>query len=239
MDTDRLSDLLRSLGSQATDVDRLARSLTAARSRREIAATLLAGSLALLGLADSDAKRRRRKGRKGKGKGKDKKDDPCPAERVCGEDCCTAGETCLGGTTCCPTARTCAEACCGEDQICQDGTICCTEDVEAFCESQGVSCGTIFGPCGRIINCGTCPPGSICPDGACCRDLGQSCGPGAGGAPCCSGICGPSDVTGNHTCRMVGCKPPGHPCSSGNSAECCQGYCVFSDLSYRCRGFGE
>lgn len=47
----------------ATRFDRLARSLTAARSRRGAAGTLLGGALGLLGLADTAA----RKGRKKKG----------------------------------------------------------------------------------------------------------------------------------------------------------------------------
>lgn len=234
MDTDRLITLLRPSGIGATRFDRLARSLTAARTRRETLVVLAGGSLGLLSLSDAAAKRRKRKRKKGKGKGKPK--DQCAAERVCADDCCDDGEVCQESAICCPAERVCAETCCDDGQVCQDGTTCCTEDVAAFCESRGVSCGTHFGPCGRNVNCGDCPSGSICPAGACCRDLGRSCGPSAGGAECCSGRCGPTDSTGNYTCRFVDCVATGSPCRSTSSTECCEGTCRRGDGTYHCAG---
>ncbi len=71
----------------ATRFDRLARSLTAARSRRGAAGTLLGGALGLLGLADTAA----RKGRKKKGKKKNRGCNPR----------CAAPTTCLRGTCAC------------------------------------------------------------------------------------------------------------------------------------------
>ena len=214
----------------ATRFDRLTRSLTAAHSRRHAVVSLLGGTFGLLSLSDVDARKRKKKGKNGNGKRKNK-EDTCPAERVCADSCCEAGETCQNGTTCCPPERVCAEGCCAAGQVCQNGTTCCTEDVAAFCQSQGASCGTRFGPCGRNVDCGTCPSGSICQSIACCRDLGSSCGNSAGGAACCSGICGPRDSAGNYICRRVGCTTTG---SCVNSSDCCQGSCQRVDGFLRC-----
>jgi hypothetical protein len=46
---------------------------------------------------------------------------PCPAERLCGANCCAAGYGCAGNT-CCPTDRICGSKCCPEGESCDGGT---------------------------------------------------------------------------------------------------------------------
>jgi hypothetical protein len=71
----------------------------------------------------------------------------------------------------CPAERACAEACCASGQICKGGTECCTEDQAAFCAPPGeIRCGPWDGPCGRRLDCGSCPVGTgieACINGVC------------------------------------------------------------------------
>lgn len=102
----------------ATRFDRLARSLTAARSRRGAAGTLLGGALGLLGLADTAA----RKGRKKKGKQNTVSCSPAGANELCCSGVCGAGAAgCIGRNagTACDFSAQCATGFCSPSGFCR------------------------------------------------------------------------------------------------------------------------
>ena len=78
-------------------------------------------------------------------------DQCCDSSRVCGEDCCEAGQECVSKTTCCPEASVCGSSCCAE------GTRCCGEKSGRCCPIESECCGA---------EC--CTPGATCLPGGTC-----------------------------------------------------------------------
>jgi len=96
--------------------------------------------------------------------------------------CTSAGPTCppgvavcVGTTGACGMNRLPARACCPAGTICDDGacrysSTACVEDATAYCQLPGERrCGMWPGPCGRPVDCGSCPPGPtpVCGNGIC------------------------------------------------------------------------
>lgn len=150
--------------------DTLTRSLTTARSRRGTLASLLGGTLGLLGLTDTVAKK---KGKK-KGKGKDNKNkkkkrktpNPCPEGTQCGPCHFCLGGVCkpctkAEGTACSDASFACEQAAnqthcncycgCGEDEGCRNG--CRSEYMTRAiaCQAQTPECSRQCGS--EVISC--------------------------------------------------------------------------------------
>jgi len=167
--------------------DSLARSLTAARSRRGALASLLVGTLGLLGLTETAAKKK--KGKKKKKKTRTPTTTPppptsppppsgptCIADGVkngsetgvdCGGGCgrCGNGQGCLSRDDCAGafcangTCQACAGVLCGRDA---DG------DCDCFTPSTGgpAFCMKRENSPPLVNECSQCPPGTVCAAGA-------------------------------------------------------------------------
>jgi hypothetical protein len=123
--------------------DTLTRSLTNARSRRGTLASLLGGTLGLLGLADATAKR----GNDVHGEGKKKKK----------KSCAKAGQaTSKKRKKCCPgLVKDASGSCAAPRSGCIPTT--CTPN----------ACGSVPDGCGGTLGCGGCAGNSLCVGGAC------------------------------------------------------------------------
>lgn len=150
--------------------DELLRVLSRRPSRRGIARTLaaitLAGMFGTPGLAEVQAKRKRKK-KKCKG-----------GKKKCGKRCCAVGDACLGGS-CCPAAQACGAVCCTVGDACI-ANACCPVDgaCGAACCASGEAC--LGGSC--------CPAERAC--GTVCCPAGQRCGaPGSGTCVAGQGTC--------------------------------------------------
>lgn len=217
--------------------DDLARSLTAARSRRG-ALRLLAGAAlaAVAGRAEPAGARERR----------DCPSKPCRPgyrrdRRTCKCECqrrpCQGGkEFDLAACTCtCPSGlKDCGDGVCvGQDQCCPDAES-CPEDPRGCCDNNALSfctidgCCDLAGPDKQVCNgfcvdtkssnshcggCGVaCGPCQRCENGACV----DACGPGE---TCCGGRCTAGD----------GCPPPDNGLCGGKIrcvgefSQCCTG----------------
>jgi hypothetical protein len=173
--------------------DTLTRSITTTGSRRGAVATLLAGTLGLLGLADAAAKKKGggggggggggKKGKgNGKGNGKKKDGNPTTVATTCSDGIKNGDESdvdCGGSCPRCASGKTCASRDDCESALCPGGT--CIE-----CLKGGGSCGgEAGGLCiceptanygamlcssrrttagGVFSTCAACSPGSNCLD---------------------------------------------------------------------------
>ena len=140
--------------------DRLARALSAGRSRRRVAHLLGALAMApLVDLGDAGAKKK-----KGKGKKKKKKTNQSPPAVRCTPNC--AGKAC-GDDGCGGSCGTCGNVPCRD--VCQGGA--CISANDTPCNGSG-----------RCLN-GTCNPDPMCGAGG--LDLCTMANPGF----CCSNVC--------------------------------------------------
>jgi Stigma-specific protein, Stig1 len=120
--------------------DTFTRSLTIARSRREVLAALLGGALGLLGLAETIAKKGKGKKKKGKKKGGNSSPPPPPPQSPPSPSCANGTELCEG--ICVNTGtdpRNCGS--CGKrcqiNATCDGGTCTC---VKGACSSPELTC---------------------------------------------------------------------------------------------------
>jgi len=183
--------------------DTLARSLTDARSRRAALASLLGGTLGLLGLAETSAKNRTGNDVHGEGKKKKKKKKkkkaPVPTTQTPVESSSPVSP---------PPPAVCTPSC-PNNQTCQTGT--------CVCPGGGRPC-TLDGSCGECCLHADCCNGAFpCPAGS------QICRPPVNG----NRVCGCPDGTElcSGTCRAV--------CNAlqfrdPTTCGCCGIYC-FSD----------
>jgi hypothetical protein len=181
--------------------DTLTRTLTEARSRRGTLASLLGGTLGLLGLADATAKNCKKIENKKKRKAcvkkaKNKKKQDCGDLIPCGDQCCSALETCCGNH-CCDSGRDicCGTGCCFRgDTCCGDGN-CCDPSTETcvggFCfhhcfdeqENLGETDTDCGGTC-RDLQGGTCIFRQKCAEDADCQSTVCVNRPDFGGKTC-------------------------------------------------------
>jgi hypothetical protein len=156
--------------------DTLLRQMTTTRSRRGALAGLLAGSLGILGLTETDAKRHKKKPKKKK-PSPPASPPPSPPAATCSDGIQNGSETGVdcGGGTCprCPTGQGCAGRGDCASAVCTAGTCgtCtpgefCTATQACFCvgPNNGVpSPVCVTGGAGsRPGGCEVCPPGTIC-----------------------------------------------------------------------------
>jgi hypothetical protein len=155
----------------ARQFDALARTLTAAPTRRGIAGALVGLTLSgMLGLRDTEARRKRKKG-KGKKKGGNRStcNDGIRNGRESDIDCggrdcprcandkrCATREDCTGAFCANGTCQACSAASeCGYDA---DGFAC-------FCGSSAAGgpmvCHTVLQTGQTVSNCAACPPGTV------------------------------------------------------------------------------
>lgn len=173
--------------------DTLARTLDSSPSRRGVIGASILGLLGLRELLTADARKKKRKK-----KGKKKKSAACPAERVCGADCCSEGRVCDANGACCPAERVCASGCCGEGEICSSS---------GECLDQSCCSGEVV--CGPYNSQGTC---CLYPEYAYCR-CESSPGAGDGFVGCCSG----SNCFGDATAGVAGPPNASGLCDAGQS----------------------
>jgi hypothetical protein len=153
-------------------------------------------------------------------------------EHVCGDVCCDGG-VCLHGNQCCSPATgglLCGDSCCSLGETCCDGTCCGQNDDciglqgSRFCCPKAQECGP-FACCAADQLCvdpihGTCvacaagkvPCGLTGMTPTCCAPGIQCCGPAGGQATCCQAgeqCCGPgSTLNGQCSPNSVGCPIP-------------------------------
>jgi hypothetical protein len=198
------------------DADRfdiLARSLTAAGSRRAALAVALSGALGVLGLTDADDATA-----SGKCKPKCAECKKCKKGTNGKEGKCKKkpnGTACTGGT-------------------CRRGTCCVPESAATTC--AGALCGTTrTNPCGQAVACG-CPSGKTCLlNGTCARpctspEACQVCGPGTN--------CSQFTTEGTRNCAVAQTTCDGLQSCTG-TAMCpagthCQGCGFAPNVSNRC-----
>jgi hypothetical protein len=184
--------------------DTLARSLTAARSRRGALAAALAGVLGTRGLNSGEAKKKKcppcKKRKQGKCKKKKPDGSPCPGGTCDGGRCATCSDGVKNGTE---TGIDCGGSCprCATGQSCTSPNDCAS----AFC--SGGTCQTCTFPdvCGFDAD-GTCNCQQSHPDGSFVCVKNNATAPGCDVAPC------PAGTICTNTVGTFGCyKPCGAP----------------------------
>jgi hypothetical protein len=157
--------------------DSLLRGVTTARSRRGAVVGLMAGTLGLLSLTESEAKHKKKHHKK-KGKGSPPASPPPPPVPTCTDGIQNGTETgvdCGGSCPRCPTGqgcnsrRDCASAVCaaGTCGTCTPGEF-CTATQECFCVGPNAGVASpvcVTGGAGETEGgCEACPVGTICAD---------------------------------------------------------------------------
>ena len=188
--------------------DSLTRSLTTASSRRDALASLLGGTLGLLGLADAAAKdckkikdKKKRKTCLAKAKDTTSQPPPPPIAPPCPEG-----------------KRLCNGACIPSNQCCTDGD--CPASTPTCCGGGCVSVLTDLGHCGR---CGAgCGFNEQCSTGVC------RCGNNPDGCPTGKTCCGASCTCGSNfmipaTCAQVTECPAGSTPCTASTGNCSHG----------------
>jgi hypothetical protein len=213
-------------------IDALARSLSAAPSRRGILRALAGLTLGgtwgfLLNTDDAEAKKKRKKKRKKKKRKENQQKGngatspppgatctPSCAGKACGDDgcggscdTCGADETCLSGTCVCASGfKICLGACIAEDECCSvdcdDGNPCTTDTCDARTCVHTLLADGA--PCGGGAQC----IGGVCVPPPTCAGLLGAC---TVHEDCCSAAC-----QGTGRCA---CSQAGEPCHA--SSDCC------------------
>jgi hypothetical protein len=233
----------------AEQFDTLARSLTDRRSRRGALASLLGGSLGLVGLTQTEAKAKKTKPCPPCKKRKKGKCKPKPAGTACtvstgGSGRCQNG-ACIGPRECTtaatcpapPASLLCAEATC-VGGICRfgpkpAGTLCRAAasdcDVAEVCDGASLDCpANQFRPAGTACTAdgNPCTINSNCNGSGTCIHPPVQSGAGCGvGRICCGGTC----CTTQQQCKIAVnptfcCGNAGAPCTQ--HFDCCSGNCA-------------
>jgi hypothetical protein len=212
-------EALRGLAMDGSHFDTLARTVTAAGSRRRVLTGLVLGSLGLRGALTEQAAARTCKKIKNKAKRKKCLAKARLGANPLGPSCPEGKKICAG--TCIPSNQCCADADCGPDAPrCCRGTCmtaqCCTSGDCApneACVNFTCTCELAFGSCGhgRFCNGDTLRCEACRPSGGSCTFAN-----GSGGSSdyCCSSLCSSGTCVG---------RPAGMECTSDE--QCASGIC--------------
>ncbi len=143
----------------------------------------------------------------------------CDNAQVCGDACCSSGETCVRGGLFNPT-----DVCCPQTRLCANGSVCC--NTSQFCDPTTNTCKAI---CSASNPCtGGCCDGN----GACQEGLSTlSCGPIRGACQVCAAnyicdsgsrtcVCPPERICGTSCCPGIRCCTNGAcGCPSGQICD--------------------